>query len=65
MSLFGGLEESVYLCKKCSINVLITYAPRMALERSDSDLPVPAARQSKRSGDREWPWGSYSKTPYI
>ena len=58
MSLFGGLEESVYLCKKCSINVLITYAPRMALERSDSDLPVPAARQSKRSGDREWPWGS-------
>lgn len=41
---FEGLEVSVETCtfavESVQLNILITYAPRKSLERSDSALPV-------------------------
>lgn len=58
-NLFGGFGESVYFCKSGKKNILITYAPRKSLERSDSallfrllDRASEAATESGRGGLR-------------
>lgn len=58
-NLFGGFGGSVYFCKSGKKNILITYAPRKSLERSDSallfrllDRASEAATESGRGGLR-------------
>ena len=63
-NLFGGFGESVYFCKSGKKNILITYAPRKSLERSDSALEWEGRRSRQGSGEGTPQRGFGGRAPY-